>query len=56
MAMKLEYVKVAKYIKPTVCKYNEGCRCTTRDCYNCGWNPIVAKMRIEKIKKQRQGG
>lgn len=60
MAMKLEYVKVAKYAKydrkPTVCPHNDACRCENQDCYNCGWNPKVAKMRIEKLKKGMQGG
>ena len=49
MAMKLEYVKVASYIKPTVCPHNSACRCTEHNCYNCGWNPKVAKMRLDKI-------
>ena len=57
MAMKLEYVKVTKYDrKPTVCPHNSACRCTVKDCYNCGWNPVVAKMRIKNLKNGIQGG
>ena len=51
MAIKLEYVKTASYEKKsTVCKYNEGCQCAVKNCYNCGWNPVVAKMRLDKIQ------
>ena len=55
MAMKLEYVKIKGYTKDTTCPHNEACRCTKRDCYKCGWNPTVAKARMEKLKN-RQGG
>ena len=54
MAMKLEYVKVANYIKPTVCPHNDACRCTERNCYKCGWNPKVAQMRMDKVLKKTE--
>lgn len=47
--MELKYVKVANYVKPTVCPHNDACRCEVKNCYNCGWNPKVAKMRMDKI-------
>ena len=49
--MELKYYKVEKQAKPYSydCPYNEGCSCTTKDCYNCGWNPIVAKIRMAKL-------
>lgn len=56
MAYKLEYVKVASYQKPTMCRYNEGCRCLVRNCYNCGWNPKVAKLRMEKLLSAKTEG
>ena len=48
--MKLEYYKVVPHGKKkrTVCPHNDACRCMTKDCYHCGWNPIVAKIRLEK--------
>ena len=52
MAIKLEYVKVANYKKQTVCKYNDGCQCEVRNCYKCGWNPVVAKMRLAKLQEK----
>ena len=54
MAMKLEYVKVASYTKPTVCPHNNACRCHTKNCYNCGWHPTVAKMRLAKVLKKTE--
>lgn len=48
--MELEYIKVANYVKETVCPYNAACRCTAKNCGRCGWNPTVAKMRLEKIQ------
>ena len=47
--MKLERVKVANYVKETVCKYNAACRCTVKNCYYCGWNPKVARYRLNKL-------
>lgn len=50
--MELVYYKPARYEKPTVCPHNDHCRCVVKNCYKCGWNPIVFKMRIEKLKKE----
>lgn len=54
--MELEYIKVEKQDKKYGydCPYNEGCRCPKPDCYSCGWNPIVAKMRMDKIMEVLQ--
>jgi hypothetical protein len=61
--MELQYVKVGqtpKEKKPRAydCPHNEGCRCTTKDCYNCGWNPKVIKIRAmrKKNKEARANG
>lgn len=48
--MELEYVKVAIYKKEIVCPHNNACVCTTKDCYRCGWNPTVAKLRLAKLQ------
>jgi hypothetical protein len=32
-----------------ICQYNEGVGCLVRDCENCGWNPLVEKMRKELL-------
>lgn len=37
--------------KPTVCQHNIACWCTTKKCNCCGWNPTVAKKRMNKILK-----
>ena len=29
------------------CIYNEGVECTLHRCGRCGWNPTVAKKRLE---------
>ena len=36
------------------CKYNEGVVCspTNRTCGTCGWNPDVAKARLEEFCKK----
>lgn len=33
------------------CPYNEECSCdpARRCCERCGWNPAVAKVRLERI-------
>jgi hypothetical protein len=51
MAMKLEYVKCVTYKKERnfVCPHNDACRCEVKNCYNCGWNPKVEKLRMQKI-------
>jgi hypothetical protein len=28
----------------------EAVMCYKRDCVNCGWNPVVAKARLERIR------
>ena len=53
MAIKLEYVKVGNYKKSTECPHNEAVCCKSKNCYHCGWNPNVAKIRLEKIRKER---
>lgn len=49
MAIQLEYVKVAQYTKDTTCPHNEAVTCERKNCRKCGWNPNVAKRRLEKI-------
>lgn len=36
------------------CPYNEECSCdpSRRFCERCGWNPAVAKARLERICKK----
>lgn len=34
------------------CLFNDGCQCKERDCGHCGWNPVVAKARLERILKK----
>lgn len=34
------------------CLFNDGCHCYERDCYRCGWNPVVAKARLEQWLKK----
>ena len=36
------------------CKYNDGVTCEPlkRPCSTCGWNPAVAKARLEKFCKK----
>lgn len=31
------------------CPYNVGVGCTVRKCTTCGWNPEVAKARLDKF-------
>ncbi len=56
MAMKLEYVKTAKYEKDNACPHNDACRCTRKNCSRCGWNPTVAKMRLAKLQGTKTEG
>ena len=56
MPIKLEYVKVASYTKQTVCHNNDAVRCDAKNCYNCGWNPVVAKMRLDKFRVRKAEG
>lgn len=56
MAMKLEYVKVANYTKDTGCPHNNALLCEVKNCKRCGWNPIVAKRRLDKILTAKTEG
>lgn len=40
------------------CSFNKEvlCRPNKRHCSTCGWNPEVAKSRLEKITQQNKGG
>lgn len=54
--MTLEYYKVdPNYKKECIfpCPNNAYVVCTHKNCYHCGWNPTVAKMRMDKILKER---
>ena len=56
MAMKLEYVKTARYQKDTSCPHNGALVCDVKNCKRCGWNPNVAKIRMEKFQAKSTGG
>ena len=56
MAMKLEYVPIANYTKDTGCPHNADLRCDVKNCKRCGWNPEVAKRRLDAIQGKRVGG
>lgn len=53
--MKLQYIqndpnwKQRKKYPFKTCPYNEEVRCNHVNCKRCGWNPKVAKARLEKI-------
>lgn len=32
------------------CDHNEHVICRDRKCEKCGWNPVVAEARLEKIR------
>ena len=34
------------------CPLNPNVDCDKVECANCGWNPVVAHQRLEKIKKE----
>lgn len=51
--MALEYVKVAQYEKDLSCPHNNALVCDVKKCKACGWNPTVAKMRLNKVKRMR---
>lgn len=36
------------------CQYNMNVRCRDRDCANCGWNPEVAKARLQAVVEKRR--
>ena len=50
--MELQYIKVdgKKRTELHQCPYNRECRCRTKNCHKCGWNPTVAKARMEKVQ------
>lgn len=54
----IECANKARYHKKAAiemdCKFNRGVGCLVQDCEKCGWNPEVAKIRLEKIKKELQ--
>lgn len=53
--MELEYYKVVQQNqKPFVCPHNEACICTKKNCIRCGWHPIVAKYRIDKLNSGKK--
>lgn len=56
MAMKLEYVKVANYKKDLGCPHNNALVCDVKKCKSCGWNPIVAERRMNKIQGRKSEG
>ena len=39
---------------PIPCPHNEAVRCPQRSCESCGWNPAVAKKRLEHILLSRR--
>ena len=49
MAMELEYVKVSHYKKDMSCPHNDALICERKNCRKCGWNPNVAKRRVEEL-------
>ena len=59
--MELQYIKndpnwkSKKSFKNIPCPYNEGCYCTSKDCWRCGWNPKVEKARKEALDRKRGG-
>ena len=59
--MELQYIKNdpnwkrKKSFKNIPCPYNEGCHCTSKDCWRCGWNPKVAKARRNALDRKRGG-
>ena len=52
--MELEYYKVEKQAKHKrfACPHNNGVLCSVKDCINCGWHPMVAKLRTEKLNQK----
>lgn len=41
--------KKKKERKYKTCPYNDACRCSEATCKRCGWNPKVAKARMERM-------
>lgn len=57
--VRLQYIKndpdwksKRKSEKSAPCPYNEGCHCTSKDCWRCGWNPKVEKARKEAYERR----
>ncbi len=38
-----------------VCQYNEDVICDSAECHRCGWDPKVAKERLESIVRKESG-
>ena len=38
-----------KRVTSDACTFNEGVVCDKHKCRKCGWNPAVAKMRVEAL-------
>ena len=36
-----------------ICRFNEACHCDLPTCGYCGWNPEVARMRLEQWLRER---
>jgi hypothetical protein len=49
--MELQYIKndIKREKGRIVCRYNEEVRCDRLRCGKCGWNPEVARRRMEKM-------
>lgn len=37
-----------------VCPYNGECLCQKMKCSSCGWNPAVAKERLDAFRKEME--
>lgn len=45
------------FLQVVVCRYNDGVECREKDrCDRCGWNPVVARDRLERIKHRLEKG
>lgn len=44
-----------RYYGKWVCPYQDNVGCYARNCDKCGWNPDVAKARLEKYKEENNG-
>ncbi len=52
-AAKEEDNKTEYVIRLNECVFQpESIECTRRNCINCGWNPVVAKARLNAIMKR----
>lgn len=48
-AMRKRLAKLSPETGIYQCFFNEGCCCARRQCDKCGWNPVVAKARLDKL-------